>query len=96
MAKRYRLSPLAEADLEEIWLYTLRHWSIEQADSYHKSLVAAFEGLAANKKYGRDANVLPGYQKYLCGAHVIYFINCADQIDIIRVLHQKQDVERHL
>ncbi len=44
MAKSYRLTPLAEADLEEIWFYTFRHWSIEQADSYHRSLVAVFEG----------------------------------------------------
>ena len=33
MAKPYRLSPLAEADLEDIWLYTFRNWSMEQADS---------------------------------------------------------------
>ena len=40
MDKPYRLSPLAEADLEEIWLYTLRHWSVEQAGSCLRNLVA--------------------------------------------------------
>jgi toxin ParE1/3/4 len=50
MGKPYRLSPLAEADLEEIWFYTLKHWSLEQADIYHHSLVAAFAGLAAGTK----------------------------------------------
>ena len=95
MVKPYRLSPLAEADLEDIWLYTLQHWSMEQADSYHRSLVAAFEGLAAGTKQGRSF-VLPGFQKYQCGSHVIYFLNHAEHLDVIRVLHQRQDAERHL
>ncbi|SNR98190.1 toxin ParE1/3/4 [Methylobacillus rhizosphaerae] len=95
MVKTYRLSPLAEADLEEIWLYTFRHWSIEQADSYYRDLVATFEGLVAGTKQGRPS-VLPGYQKYLCGSHVVYFLDYADHLDVIRILHQRQDAERHL
>jgi toxin ParE1/3/4 len=97
MAKSYRLSPLAEADLEEIWLYTAKHWSREQADTYHRSFVEACEGLAADIKQGRPS-VLPEFQKYLCGSHVIYFLMYADHLDVIRILilHQRQDVERHL
>jgi len=96
MAKPYRLSPLAEADLEDIWLYTSAHWSKAQADTYHNSFVAAFEGLAAGAKRGRPVDVLPGVQKYLCGAHVIYFLDEAVHLDVIRILHQRQDPERHL
>jgi toxin ParE1/3/4 len=96
MAKPYRLSPLAEADLEEIWLYTLKNWSLEQADTYHNSLVSAFEGLVAGTKRGRPAEVLPNFQKYLCGSHAVYFLDYVDHLDIIRVLHQRQDAERHL
>ncbi len=95
MDKPYRLSPLAEADLEEIWLYTLRHWSMEQADSYHRNLVATFEGLAAGTKQGRPS-VLPDVQKYPSGSHVVYFLDYADHLDVIRILHQRQDAERHL
>ena len=96
MAKPYRLSPLAEADLEGIWLYTVKRWSMEQVDSYHHNLVAAFEGLAAGIKQGRVVDVLPGFLKYLCGSHVVYFLDYADHLDVIRVLHQQQDAERHL
>lgn len=95
MVKTYRLSPLAEADLEEIWLYTLQYWSIEQADSYHRDLVATFEGLANGTKRGRQS-VLPDYQKCLCGSHVMYFLDYANRVDIIRILHQRQDAELHL
>lgn len=94
--KSYRLSPLAQADLEGIWLYTFERWSLEQADSYHRDLVAAFEALAAGTRRGRAVDIRPGYLKYLCGAHVIYFRDNADWLDVIRILHQRQDVERHL
>jgi len=50
MAKPYRLSPLAELDLEEIWFYTLNRWSIEQADNYHHNLTLAFDALASGKR----------------------------------------------
>ncbi|GLQ53674.1 hypothetical protein GCM10010862_09330 [Devosia nitrariae] len=47
----YKLSPAPESDLSEIWRYTARKWSREQADSYHDQF-AAFEGLAAGIKKG--------------------------------------------
>ncbi|NLN68394.1 MAG: type II toxin-antitoxin system RelE/ParE family toxin [Alcaligenaceae bacterium] len=95
MAKPYRLSPLAELDLEEIWLYTLNRWSPEQADNYLHNLTLAFEALTSGKRRG-SPSVLPDFQKYLCGSHVIYFLDYAEHLDIIRVLHQRQDVNLHL
>jgi toxin ParE1/3/4 len=96
MAKAYRLSPLAESDLEEIWLYTFKHWSTQQANTYHHNLIEAFEGLANGTKKGRPTNVLPHFKKYLCGSHMIYFQDYPNHLDVIRILHQRQDVERHL
>ena len=95
-AKPYRLTPQAEADLENIWLYTLDRWSIAQADSYHRDLVAAFAALASGQRRGRTAHVRPGYLKHPCGAHVIYFRDHGDRLEIIRILHGAQDVERNL
>jgi toxin ParE1/3/4 len=55
-SRGYRLYPLAQADLEEIWSYTASRWSPEQAESYHAAIVAAFEGLAAGSKQGRPSD----------------------------------------
>ncbi len=71
-AARYRLTPLAESDLEEIWLYTFRRWSIEQADRYHALVVAAFDEIAAGQRVGRPLNIRDGYFKYPVGAHIIF------------------------
>jgi len=91
LGKSYALSPLAEIDLEEIWFYTFQNWSLAQADSYHRDLVAAFEGLASGTKRGRDVDVRPNYLKCPVGSHMIYFRNSDDQIKVIRVLNQRQD-----
>ncbi len=36
------------------------------------------------------------FKKYLCGSHVVYFLDYPDHLDVIRILHQRQDAEQHL
>ena len=92
----YRLSPLAEADLEEIWLYTFRQWSLEQAYEYHRGIVAAIEGLASGNNIWQRTDVREEYWKYKVGMHVVYF-RCSDEyLDVIRILHGRMDVDLHL
>lgn len=95
-APPYRLSPLAEADLEEIWLYTYRNWSLEQADRYHNDIVAAFVDLAAGRTEGRPVDIRQGYRKQAVGAHVIFYRPSGTGIEVIRILHKRMDVNRHL
>ncbi|MDH2328860.1 type II toxin-antitoxin system RelE/ParE family toxin [Cereibacter sp. SYSU M97828] len=92
----YYLTPAAEQDLMEIWRYTVRQWSVEQAETYQDSLVDAFEGLAAGQKQGRPVAIRRrGYLSYAVGAHVVYFRNTEGGIIVVRVLHGRQDVQRH-
>jgi toxin ParE1/3/4 len=69
---------------------------MEQADSYHRDLVAALEGLATGRKVGRKVDVHPGYLKYAVGAHIVYFREVDAGIVVVRVLHGRMDVRRHL
>lgn len=93
---RYRLSPRALADLEDIWSYTAARWSPEQAESYHATIIAAFEGLAAGRKQGRPVDVRAGYLKYPVGSHLVFYRLSEAGIDVMRLLHQRMDVSRHL
>jgi toxin ParE1/3/4 len=91
--RRYRLAPLAEADLEDIWLYTLNNWSLDQADKYYAQLMAAVEGLASGDRIGRNAgDIRAGYWKYGEGRHFIFYMLADDRLDVIRVLHKQMDV----
>ena len=94
--KTVAFSPAAEADIDEIWDYSADKWGSDQADGYTDMIRDACCALAAGTKRGRPAGVLPDFQKYLCGSHVVYFLDCADRLDVIRILHQQQDAERHL
>ena len=94
--RRARLSPLAESDLEDIWSYTVENWSLEQAEHYHAGLVDAFEALVRGHKKGRMADIREGYLKYAVGSHVIYYRPAENGIDVIRILHQHMDANRHL
>jgi toxin ParE1/3/4 len=94
--RHYRLSPLAIADLEEIWFYTFRQWSLEQADQYHHDLIATIEALADGRKVGRPADIREGYFKRAVGRHLVFYRQSDSTLDVIRILHQRMDVERHL
>ena len=94
--RQLRLTPLAEADLEEIWHYTLSHWSLEQADRYHRDLVATMDALARGQKTGHVCTVREGYFKYTVASHVVFYRLTEHTLDVIRVLHQRMDVGRHL
>ena len=92
----YRLSPLAETDLEDIWLYTFRQWSLEQADTYYNSTIRAIESLVSGRNIAQRTDVRAGYWKYKVGMHVVYFQNSGDYLDVIRILHGNMDVEARL
>lgn len=92
----YRLTPRAETDLEGIWLYTKQHWSATQADKYVREFLNAFSELAASKRIGQKCDVRDGYFKIPVGAHVIYYRQDSDAIEVVRILHGRMDVNRHL
>lgn len=93
----YRLSPAAERDLEDIWRYTHEHWGPAQAERYLDALVAAFDALAeAPDSAPACEHIRPGYRRRGVERHVIYFRATPYGIAVVRVLHERMDVGRHL
>ncbi|WP_239511281.1 type II toxin-antitoxin system RelE/ParE family toxin [Burkholderia sp. JP2-270] len=54
------------------------------------------EALARGKKAGRTCIVRDGYFRYAAGSHVVFYRETDDALDVIRALHQRMDIERHL
>lgn len=90
------LSPAAELDLDHIWDHTAEHWGPDQADHYTGEIMETCYTLASGVRLGRPVDVRAGYLKFPSGAHMIYFRNHSDRLEIIRILHQRQDVSRNL
>lgn len=72
--ENYRLSPRARDDLEEIWLYSYKTWSVQQADTYHNLIVSAFERIAGGSTSGQNIDyVKKDYFRYAVGSHYIFY-----------------------
>ena len=96
---KYKISKEASFDFEKIWLYTFQNWSIEQADRYFNLIMDEIEYLANNPESGKDySNVSAGYFGSQIKSHFIFYkINSKKkEIEIIRILHQRMDIETRL
>ena len=96
MTKLLRFTPAARADLTGIWKYTAQHWDTEQADRYIEEVHGVCLALATGEMVSRPVDLRLGTRKARSGSHMIYVREGADTLDVIRILHQRQDVERHL
>jgi toxin ParE1/3/4 len=94
---KYVLSKRAKADLEGIWLYGLETWSIYQAEQYATGLYEKFDFLVQWPNAGKPAkNIREGYFRYELQSHTIFYRIEKTSVRIVRVLHEKMDMGRHL
>ncbi|PYB77149.1 type II toxin-antitoxin system RelE/ParE family toxin [Rhizobium wuzhouense] len=94
--KALALLPAAIVDLDDIWDYTADTWGIEQADTYTNDIRDTCFRLASGSARGRPVDVRPGYLKQSVGSHIIYFRDKPERVEVVRILHQKQDVSQNL
>ncbi len=91
------LTPKAKSDLGEVWDYTLTQWGVDQAEKYVRKLWSVMEKQASDPTKSVDiGDVRKGYRKIGSGSHVIFFKVTTGGIDVVRILHQRMDFERHL
>lgn len=96
---RVRYSNKAVEDLTSIWEYTYSQWSENQADEYYAMLIAScnrllYPSIVSCRCYAEIADGLFGAK---AGYHLIFY-NILDNEDImiIRILHERMDIKRHI
>lgn len=93
----YRLTPAAQRDLSSIWDYTEDRWGARQAETYINEIRAALERIADNPDRGRACGeIREGYRRYGIGSHLLFYIENSGNVDVIRILHQRMDPNRHV
>ena len=95
----YEISVKASEDIEDVWLYTFENWSKEQADRYTSLIFDEIEYLAENPNSGKDfTHVRKNYRCSKVKSHIIFYkeIERQSKIEIIRILHQRMDIENRL
>ena len=87
----YRLSALAERDLDEIWSYVAEDANPTTADRLMDAIVDRFELLAEQPRMGRlRPEFGVGVRSFTVENHVIYYRHEGDVL-IARVLHGRRD-----
>ena len=91
------ISKKAVSDLEEIWLYTVEKWSAEQADRYYNLIFNEINYISKNSTAGKSMeHVRKSYQASKVNSHLIFYRVVNDTIKMIRILHERMDMENRL
>lgn len=93
----FQLTRKAREDLRSIGRYTQATWGRDQRSQYLSRLDVAFHALAQSPEMGQACDYIrEGYHKYHVGRHFIFYRQSDVGITVIRILHDRMDVEAHL
>lgn len=87
----------AEDDLVDIWLYSFEKWGADQADHYLDKLDEGITRIAQDPAIGKAcSHIRQGYRRLHVEHHLIYYWIGQGRIEVVRVLHERMDPDRHL
>lgn len=92
------IRPAATRDLEAIATYTKQQWGVRQAQRYIATLRIDIESLADfpmrhalyHNSEGQE------FRKLSSGHHLVFYTVDQDMVQVIRILHERMDIDRHL
>lgn len=91
------ITPRAESDLIDIWIYTHEQWGAGQADKYLDQLDRGMQQLIEFPALGMDYSyVLPDCLCLFVAHHAVFYQVFEPEVRIIRVLHKSMDVPQRL
>ncbi|MFC4220486.1 type II toxin-antitoxin system RelE/ParE family toxin [Flagellimonas marina] len=94
---RYILAEAAKNDLQEIYAYGIYKFGHSQAAKYLEGFKECFEALTENPDIGKQRNeIKAGLYSLPHVSHVIFYRILTDRIRIVRVLHGRSDIPKHL
>ena len=92
----FRLTVKAVEDLKSIGRFTEKKWGRDQRNRYLAMLDSSFKSISHQPGIGTMCDYIrQGYRKYHVGRHLVFYRENGKHIEIIRVLHDSMDIERH-
>ena len=92
-----KLAPKARQDFIDILRYTGETWGPKQLLVYRSKLDTALKATSMHPQAGRSRDELPQtHRAYLVGPHVIVYRIGADSVGVVRILHQRMSLARHV
>ena len=92
-----KLSPRARQDFIDILHYTGETWGEHQLLIYRDKINDALHAISNNPELGHSRDDLPPtHRAYVVGSHIIVFRIIADCVGVIRILHQRMSLAKHV
>lgn len=94
----YIIREKALEDINNIWIYTAKNWSVEQADRYYNLIYDEIEYIVSNFEMARDfGKIRKSYRFSKVKSHLIFFKKDKNnEIEVVRVLHERMDIASKL
>ncbi len=93
----YRTTRRADQDIIDIYLWGCREFGQRQAETYHEGLAATIDLITDNPRMARERPEFnPPVRLHPYRSHMIVYVLDASGVLIVRVLHGRQEWERHL
>ncbi len=91
------IAPAARDDLTDICQYGLSQWGQAQSEHYLSRIKDQLRLLTRQPRMGIERlGLLPGARSVAVARHVLFYRLNEKRIEIIRILHGRQDLHRHL
>tara|TARA_X000000950_G_C13745516_1_gene590365 strand:+ start:447 stop:746 length:300 start_codon:yes stop_codon:yes gene_type:complete len=91
------IAPAAKNDLKDIYQYGLRQWGQSKSESYLSTIKKQFWLLTQQPLMGTERpELLPDTRSLPIESQTLVYRVTANRVEIIRVLHGRQDQQRHL
>ena len=92
-----KLAPKARQDFIDILRYTGETWGPIQLLIYRDKIDDALQAISADPLLGHGRDDLPPtHRAYLVGSHVIVYRTGTDSLGIVRILHQRMSLAKHV
>lgn len=92
-----QLAPKAKNDFVHILRYTAEKWGEAQMLIYRDTLDDALQFIRKNPQLGHRRSDLPAnYLAYLAGSHIIIYRVSSESIGVVRILHERMSVPKHV
>lgn len=91
------IAPAAKTDLKDIYQYGLRQWGQTKSERYLENIKEHFWTISKQPLIGIDrSDLLAGARSLPIESHTLFYRVTTDTLEIIRVIHGRQDPQRNL
>ncbi|MBQ0794895.1 type II toxin-antitoxin system RelE/ParE family toxin [uncultured Zhongshania sp.] len=92
----YKLTNKAASDYARLYQYGIENFGYERADSYAEGMEKQFQAIGENPlRYPAVDQYFDGCRRSVYYVHSIYYRQCTDCVEIVRIL-SREDISRGL